>query len=252
MRSNLSGEFGDKMTVMLTNWDSDAAAQKAIYAQFYSLFQETASLAIKAIEQEAQAQNAPAKDYATTLLAAAVRREGAQTFLATFWMGDGAIAAYGPRGKVRLMGTPDGGEYAGQTRFLDRNALQDKDFGKRISIGRLQDISAVLLMTDGVSDPRFETDNGLADATKWDALWDEIKPKLDDPGTVLSLQESLQKSDEKLWESLQNRLNEHAPEIELLAWLHFWEPGHHDDRTIAVLWEQASPSASKDEIGGKA
>ncbi|GHT80403.1 hypothetical protein AGMMS49543_00570 [Betaproteobacteria bacterium] len=224
MRTHLSGEFGAEIAALLTTWESDPATQKTIGDKFYYFFQKAASLAIKAIEQEAQAKNAPPKDYSTTLLAAAVRRDGEQTFLATFWMGDGAIAAYGPRGKVRLMGTPDGGEFAGQTRFLDRAALQDKDFGNRIRIGKWQDISAVLLMTDGVSDPRFETDNGLADPAKWDALWDEIAPLLKDT----------------------------EPDAKLLEWLHFWQPGHHDDRTIALLWEQPSSGAAKDETGSAA
>jgi len=106
------------------------------------------------------------------------------------------------------MGTPDSGEFAGQTRFLDRAALADQGYGKRIKVGRFRDISAVLLMTDGVSDPRFETDKGLADAGKWDALWDEISPHLSAADAAASLSD----------------------------WLHFFTPGHHDDRTIAVLW----------------
>ena len=106
------------------------------------------------------------------------------------------------------MGTPDGGEFAGQTRFLDRNALADQGFGKRVRVGRLQNVSSVILMTDGVSDPYFETDNGLADPAKWDVLWDEIQPQLGDP----------------------------APEQRLVEWLHFFKQGHHDDRTVALLW----------------
>jgi hypothetical protein len=207
MRSHLTEEFGDKMADLLATWD-DPAAQETVKTKFHYFFFETAKLAVQAIEQEAQNKNAQPKDYSTTLLAAAIRREGAQTFLATFWMGDGAISAYGPHGKVRLMGTPDGGEFAGQTRFLDKNALADQDFGKRISIGKWQDISAILLMTDGVSDPYFETDNGLANPAKWDALWDEINPLLNDA----------------------------TSESKLLEWLHFFKPGHHDDRTIALLW----------------
>jgi hypothetical protein len=122
-------------------------------------------------------------------------------------MGDGAIAAYGPRGKVRLMGTPDGGEFAGQTRFLDRAALADAGFAKRIGIGRYSELNALLLMTDGVSDPRFETDAGLADPELWDKLWDELLPLV----------------------KLEN------PDEALVDWLHFFTPGHHDDRTIAIL-----------------
>ena len=123
-------------------------------------------------------------------------------------MGDGAIAAYGPRGKVRLMGVPDGGEFAGQTRFLDRAALTDQGFAKRIGIGYYPDLTAVILMTDGVSDPRFETDNGLSDPVRWDALWDDLTPLLTEP----------------------------EPEQALVGWLDFFSQGNHDDRTIALLW----------------
>ena len=207
--AQLSSTFGAEMTQALAGWASNReAASQAMHAPFYRLFQMASKLAVQAIEQEAQNQGATAKDYATTLLAAAVRRDGNNTFLATFWMGDGAIAAYGPQGKLRLMGRPDSGEFAGQTRFLDRAALTDPDFGRRLVLGCYSDLKAVMLMTDGISDPRFETDNGLADASKWDALWDEISP-------LLAALE---------------------PQNALLAWLEFFTPGHHDDRTIAVLW----------------
>ena len=205
---SLAGDFGEKISGLLATWDSDVASQTAIGTEFHYFFHKMAGNAIQAIEQEAQAKNTPVKEYSTTLLATAVRKEGPNIFLATFWMGDGAIAAYGPRGTVKLMGTPDSGEFAGQTRFLDRNAMADQGFGKRVRVGRLQNVSSVILMTDGVSDPYFETDNGLADPAKWDALWDEIQPKLGDA----------------------------TPEQRLVEWLHFFKQGHHDDRTIALLW----------------
>jgi len=205
---SLAGEFGSKIAGYLAAWDSDPSTQNEIGKEFHYAFYNLAKAANQAIEEEAAAQNAPAKEYSTTLLVAAVKKDGPNTFLATFWMGDGAIAAYGPRGTVKLMGTPDGGEFAGQTRFLDRNALADQGFGKRVKVGRFQNISSVILMTDGVSDPYFETDNGLANPEKWDVLWDEILPQLCDA----------------------------EPEQRLVEWLHFFKQGHHDDRTIALLW----------------
>jgi hypothetical protein len=65
-----------------------------------------------------------------------------------------------------------------------------------------------MLMTDGISDPRFETDNGLQDASKWDALWTEVAPAL----------------------------AAHDPGKALVEWMDFFTPGHHDDRTFALLW----------------
>nr|WP_324169910.1 protein phosphatase 2C domain-containing protein [Raoultella ornithinolytica] len=106
-------------------------------------------------------------------------------------------------------GGPDSGEYAGQTRFLDAEAVSDTGFSKRISIGKWNDVSHLVLMTDGVSDPWFETDNGLQNPTKWDTLMTELNPLLSVPDLASS---------------------------QLVEWLNFFSPGNHDDRTIVVLW----------------
>ncbi len=203
----LDGEFGTKLGTLVDGWDANPANAKTIGEEFHYSFHRMAMLAVEAIESEAGARGAPVRSFATTLLAAAIRRDGDNTFLATFWIGDGAIVTYAPPGTVKPMGTPDGGEFAGQTRFLERATLAD-GFAKRVSIGRHQNISSVILLTDGVSDPYFETDNGLADSSKWNALWSELSPLL----------------------------IEEDPSRALAEWLHFFKQGHHDDRTIAMLW----------------
>lgn len=209
LAERLAGDPGVELNAALAGWGADPLeTARHMGARFHYLFHEAGLLALQSIEREAQTRGATPRDYATTLLVAAVRRQAGETFLATFWVGDGAIAAYGPRGKVRLMGVPDGGDYAGQTRFLDRAALGDQGFARRIGVGCYPDLSAILLMTDGVSDPRFETARALADAAHWDALCDEIAPCLGSP----------------------------RPEQEMLDWLGFFSPGHHDDRTLALLW----------------
>lgn len=178
-----------------------------IYKDFHDTFYKTAQAAIEAIEQEAELKQVEAKAYATTLLAAVVKQCEQKTFISTFWMGDGAIAVYA-KDKVRLMGKPDGGEFAGQTRFLDRSFAQQ--FASRVNIGYYDDCEAVILMTDGISDPRFETDAGLANHEKWQALWQEIEPQLQQP----------------------------HPDQALLEWSKFFSAGHHDDRTLAILWNK--------------
>lgn len=211
VQQQLTGERGSALVSSIEGWrNGEGTAGADVGKIFHYLFYEAAREAINAIEREAQSQNAAVKDYSTTLLAAVTRQVGQETFIATFWMGDGAIAVYGPHNTVRVMGTPDGGEFAGQTRFLDKAALQDTEFGKRINIGCYTNYDAIVLMTDGVSDPRFETDAGLVKPQLWDELWDELKPLLE--------------SDQA--------------EIKLLDWLHFFKVGHHDDRTLALLVPQ--------------
>ena len=82
------------------------------------------------------------------------------------------------------------------------------------------DFTALMLMTDGVSDPMFETDNNLNSTAKWDEFWNMLHEGFQDdeiPGVDLS--------DD----------NEES-KYQLLRWLDFWSPGNHDDRTIAILY----------------
>ncbi|WP_332605559.1 PP2C family serine/threonine-protein phosphatase [Acinetobacter sp. ESBL14] len=201
------------LDLLLQQWQvgSDDEMTKSvaqqIYKDFHDTFYKTAQVAIEAIEQEAELKQVAAKAYATTLLVAVVKQCEQKTFISTFWMGDGAIAVYA-KDKVRLMGKPDGGEFAGQTRFLDRSFAQQ--FGSRVNIGYYDDCEAVILMTDGISDPRFETDAGLANHEKWQAFWQEIEPQLQQP----------------------------HPDQALLEWSKFFSAGHHDDRTLAILWNK--------------
>ncbi|MDO3663870.1 PP2C family serine/threonine-protein phosphatase [Acinetobacter higginsii] len=201
------------LDLLLQQWQvgSDDEMTKSvaqqIYKDFHDTFYKTAQVAIETIEQEAELKQVAAKAYATTLLVAVVKKCEQKTFISTFWMGDGAIAVYA-KDKVRLMGKPDGGEFAGQTRFLDRSFAQQ--FASRVNIGYYDDCEAVILMTDGISDPRFETDTGLANHEKWQALWQEIEPQLQQP----------------------------HPDQALLEWSKFFSAGHHDDRTLAILWNK--------------
>lgn len=203
----LNSDKGQELKACVENWGTDD--QRIVWEAFNRLFRQASIMAVNNISNESIRAEESAKSYSTTLLVTVFLRTGAELFAASFWLGDGAIAAYGPVGKVRVLGTPDSGEYAGQTRFLDADAVNDANFSKRISIGKWAEISHLVLMTDGVSDPRFETDNGLQSSQKWDELIAELTPCLSDPS---------------------------QPAERLAEWLNFFSPGNHDDRTLVVAW----------------
>ncbi|NCG53005.1 PP2C family serine/threonine-protein phosphatase [Serratia fonticola] len=203
----LNSDKGLELKACVENWGTDD--QRIVWEAFNRLFRQAAIMAVNNISNESIRAEESAKSYSTTLLVTVSLRTGAELFAASFWLGDGAIAAYGPVGKVRVLGTPDSGEYAGQTRFLDADAVNDTNFSKRISIGKWTEVSHLVLMTDGVSDPRFETDNGLQNSQKWDDLIAELTPCLSDPA---------------------------QPAERLAEWLNFFSPGNHDDRTLIVAW----------------
>lgn len=189
--------------------------RKPVGDSLYTLLCHAANQARQAIAQEAGLQGKETRTYAATLLLCVAKHFPFGWFVGSFWVGDGAIALYRrdttPH-TVYLMGEPDEGEYGGQTRFLtmpevfsDASALY-----RRLRFQLVDDFSALFLMTDGVSDPKFETTNNLKNAEKWDALWDELTA-----ADALTNTPDSQKA--------------------LLEWLGFPSPGNHDDRTLLVL-----------------
>ena len=187
-------------------------ALKPVVDNVHDLLFKAATEAYRAIiKRKDECSSAVLKDFSTTLLLAVCRRFSFGWFVASFGVGDGAIAIYDKESdSVRLLNEPDGGEFAGQTRFLTMESIfRDRP---RIRLSIVSDFTALMLMTDGISDPFFETDANLADKKKWDALWDSITAEAD-------LRDD----------------NEDAAG-QLLSWLDFWSPGNHDDRTIAILY----------------
>jgi len=187
----------------------ETRTSRALRVLFYQTLGKAALEAVKAIEQTALEQGSDARDYATTLLLAAHRHTPIGDLVGTYWVGDGAIAALPQGGGVRLFGEPDSGEFSGQTRFLDRGSVRDADeIMARIDCAIMPSLEALLLMSDGVSDPRFASDLELRAPEPWWALWAELQPLAKDQSAPAKLRD----------------------------WLHFWSKGHHDDRTIALLF----------------
>lgn len=204
LAESLSGEAGQTLLAAAERADESAAK-----ASLYGLLGGAALAAMKAIDEEAKLRGKPVKDYATTLILGLHRAIPAGHLFAAYWVGDGAAAVYRQGQEVVLLGESDAGEFAGQTRFLDYAALASgEEIMKRLRFAILPDFTAFALMSDGVSDPKFESDGNLTNPQRWAALWDELSPLLDGP----------------------------EPDAGLLDWLNFWSVGNHDDRTLALLY----------------
>lgn len=197
------------------------AQTKVVGDILYNIVGSAAHRAYKAIAAESALRKIPTRQYATTLLLTVSKRFSFGWFVASFWVGDGAICLYNRKThEAKLLGVPDEGEFAGQTRFLTMPEIfsDAASLYKRLRFYVVDDFTALLMMTDGVSDPKFETDANLLNPDKWDALWDDLKSN------------GVELTDD-------NEESKH----QLLRWLDFWVPGNHDDRTIAILYEGEAP-----------
>ena len=108
------------------------------------------------------------RDLSSTLLLAVVvplSELGRECVLVSCQVGDGMIASLNTQGEfagaLKLLGTPDGGDFSGETDFLTSPQMQNLEnlqTRTRISRGLLD---TVLVMTDGVSDDYFPNDTEL-------------------------------------------------------------------------------------------
>jgi hypothetical protein len=120
---------------------------------------------------------------------------------------------------VTLLGVPDSGEFAGQTRFLTMQEIfADGAYVNRIRFKVVPDFTALILMTDGITDPKFQTDANLRNIAIWQELWQDLNGNNED-GCKVDFKEAPDKA-----------------KAALMNWLDFWSPGNHDDRTIAILY----------------
>lgn len=207
--------------------EEESAARKVMGNEIYGIVGNAAFMAHKAINEAAKANEkelgCKPKDFSTTLLFAICKKFDFGWFVASFWVGDGAMCIYNEHNKTaKLLGVPDEGEFSGQTRFLTMpDIFQDSTaLYKRLRFSIEEDFTALMLMTDGVSDPMFETECNLNDYSKWNEFWNRIKagfPEDEIPGVDLSDDNS-------------------ESQYQLLKWMDFWSSGNHDDRTMAILY----------------
>ena len=176
------------------------------------LFREATDYAMEKIRQKVENTQSSFRDFATTLQIVIVKHVQDKRFISSFWVGDGAVAVYNQE-KIRLLGQTDGGDYVGQTVFLSPNL---EPFHQYVSITIASAQDWLFLMSDGISDPYFETDSELSSLDNWTQFYNEYKEVLNNDIDGSDLNEKI----------------------------HFFKKGHHDDRTLLVLLPHNEPNLS--------
>jgi len=194
--------------------DEKSVEGQTVRNALYVTMGHAAHAAVRALRDEVAARPdiiSNIKELSTTLLIGLARKVGSRWFCAAYWVGDGAVAVYRKNQEVVLLGDPDSGEFSGQTRFLTVDEVQQDSLLRRLRFTVVDDMTGFVLMTDGVSDPKFPSEMQLGKLSEWDALWQEID-------TEVHLQDAAQ------------------ADARLLEWLNFWATGEYDDRTIAIIY----------------
>ncbi len=180
----------------------------------YKYLAGAAYKAYKTIESEAGSTENKIKDFGTTVIFSIFKKYPFGWFIASFGVGDSPMGIYTKGEKPIIMHYPEEGEYSGQTYFLTMPEIfkESKEIANRISYRIVQDFTAMVLMTDGIYDPKFQTKANLDKVELWRELWEDLNSQV-------NFSNGAEKTS-----------------AQLLAWLDFWSPGNHDDRTIAIIF----------------
>ena len=209
-------ELNEKLSNIETNAKIEAIQDERIQEQTMEhLLLTITNKAALNIQDFSEKAEQPIQKFSATFLGYVAKKIKEQWLVCAVGIGDGAIAIIDDNDRLYLMNKPDGGEYVGQTRFLTTPEVW-RNPQHRVISARIDRVRYIFSMTDGVSDPKFETDNNLLDIRNWLDFIDDVFIKGEYPVNFLSRSRNL--------------------ESDLLAWLDFWSKVNHDDRTLTILF----------------
>jgi serine/threonine protein phosphatase PrpC len=91
-------------------------------------------------------------------------------------------------------------------------------FYDRFSFKLIDDFSFLMLMTDGIYDPKFVVEANLEKLEKWKEFLEDL-----DGNNEEGIKVVFDPKNQELGKQLS-------------AWMDFWSPGNHDDRTLAIVF----------------
>jgi serine/threonine protein phosphatase PrpC len=211
-------EFDDLIQQYKSNTGEDT--QKKLNRFVYNNLGKAAFQVHKKLESFAKQENVLLKDLSTTLIFTLFKKYDIGYALLSFGVGDCPIAVLN-KGitEVTLMNWIDVGEFGGGTRFITMPEIfQSEKFATRFGFRLVDDFSYLIMMSDGVYDPKFVVESNLSNIKKW--------------------KEFLSDLDGKNEEGIKVELNASNPNItkQFEEWINFWSIGNHDDRTLAIVF----------------
>ncbi len=211
---SLSARLGDGLDSSVQAWFSSAAEDSLgrLKSDLYTLLGGAAFETHKVLAAEAEKHSAAARDFHATYIVVIAKQFDEEWFAASFTIGDGGAGLLDETGGLHILSTPDGGDFAGQTVFVTMPSVfkDPAALMRRVHCHRVASLKMIVLMTDGVTDPKFETDTNFETPSYWHALSSEVLAAID------------------------GATDSPAAAAALLTWLDFWSPGNHDDRTIVL------------------
>lgn len=200
--------------------NSGEETQKKLNHFVYNNLGKAALQVHKKLDQFAKKEGISLKDLNSTLIFTLFKKYETGYALLSFGVGDCPIALLNKDvSEVTLMNWLDVGEFGGGTRFITMPEIfQNAKFATRFGFKFVDDFSYLIMMSDGIYDPKFVVEANLPNIKKWQEFLQDLNGKNEDKIKVEL------KADNK------------EIEQQFSKWMDFWSTGNHDDRTLAIVF----------------
>ncbi|QMU26666.1 PP2C family serine/threonine-protein phosphatase [Adhaeribacter radiodurans] len=211
-------EFDDLLQQHIQNTSDDT--QKKLNRFVYNNLGKAAFQVHKQLETFAAQESLTLKDLSSTLIFTLFKKYEVGYALLSFGVGDCPIAVLNKDiSEVNLMNWLDVGEFGGGTRFITMPEIfQSEKFATRFGFKLLADFSYLIMMSDGIYDPKFVVEANLPNIQKWQEFLADLNGQ-NEEGIAVELSPDNKEIEEQL-----------------SRWMDFWSPGNHDDRTLAIVF----------------
>ncbi|MEP6803866.1 MAG: PP2C family serine/threonine-protein phosphatase [Flavobacterium sp.] len=211
-------EFDEAL--LLHHEQSDENSTEKINHFVYNLLSKAVHFANNQIVEFAIKSETELVNFHATLIFALVKKYNFGYALLTFGVGDCPIGLLNKElTEIKLMNWLDVGDFGGGTRFITMPEIfQNDKFSARFGFKLVDDFSYLVLMTDGIYDPKFVVEANLEKIEKWNEFLGDLQGNNEDGNKV--------------------DFNTGNTEVahQLSIWMDFWSPGNHDDRTLAIIY----------------
>lgn len=200
--------------------DTGEDIQKKLNRFVYDNLGKAAFQVHKKLEEFAIHEGHSLKDLSTTLIYTLFKKYDPGYVFLSFGVGDCPMAVLNKDvSEVVLLNWIDVGEFGGGTRFITMPEIfQSEKLVSRFGFKMLDDFSYLVLMSDGIYDPKFVVEATLPNIKKWQEFLKDLNGKNEDKIKVEL------KADNK------------DIVTQLSGWMDFWSPGNNDDRTLAIVF----------------
>ena len=224
---NIAGSFNNEIFLqnlsseIISYFDGNNSEDAKIKSKAFvinSLYKNVKQLH-EALNQFADSEEINIKDLHTTLIFVLVKKFDFGYVVLSFGVGDCPINVINENEEsVKLLNFLDVGEFSGGTRFITMSDIFSRpDMADRFGINCFNDFSKLILMTDGIYDPKFVVESKLENLESWKNFLRDLDGENEDQIKV-------------------DFAEDQNIESQLSDWMDFWSKGNHDDRTLAIIY----------------